>query len=69
MASGRFEVYQARVGQVAWRLRAQNTEVAVSPRLYQRHLQAEAACALFVGLVANAELSTRYARIPPEPVG
>jgi uncharacterized protein YegP (UPF0339 family) len=62
-------VYRADRGMWSWRLRAQNTEVAVSPRLYQRHLQAEAACALFVGLVANAELSTRYARIPPEPVG
>jgi len=62
-------VYRADRGMWSWRLRYDVTDLAMSARLYQRHLQAVAACALFVGLVADAELSTRYARVPPAAAG
>ncbi len=39
-----------------WRLRLDAADVAVSSRTYQRRLQCEAACALFVSLVADAAL-------------
>jgi hypothetical protein len=40
----------------AWRLRIFGVDVAVSSRTYQRRLQCEAACALFVELVPDAEV-------------
>jgi uncharacterized protein YegP (UPF0339 family) len=58
-------VYRADPGNWSWRLRHDDTDLAMSARLYQRHLQATAVCALFVEMVPDAELSTRYARIPP----
>lgn len=39
-----------------WRLRIDGIDVAASARTYQRRLQCEAACALFVELVPGAEL-------------
>ena len=59
---------QARIGDVvavaaragradwSWRLRLDGDDVAVSSRTYQRRLQCEAACALFVVLVRDATL-------------
>ncbi|HEY7176619.1 MAG TPA: hypothetical protein VH442_17035, partial [Micromonosporaceae bacterium] len=38
----------------SWRLRLEGRDVAVSSRTYQRRLQCEAACTLFVGLVHDA---------------
>ena len=38
----------------SWRLRLDGEDIAVSSRTYQRRLQCEAACALFVGLVRDA---------------
>jgi uncharacterized protein YegP (UPF0339 family) len=48
----------ARAGRAdwSWRLRLDGDEVAVSSRTYQRRLQCEAACALFVVLVRDATL-------------
>jgi len=48
----------ARTGRAewTWRLRLDAADVAVSSRTYQRRLQCEAACALFVSLVADAVL-------------
>src|SRR5215470_16354725 len=40
----------------SWRLRLDGRDVAVSSRTYQRRLQCEAACALFVALVRDATL-------------
>ncbi len=40
----------------AWRLRIFGVDVAASSRTYQRRLQCEAACALFVELVPEAEV-------------
>lgn len=40
----------------SWRLRIDGIDVAVSSRTYQRRLQCEAACALFVELVPDASL-------------
>jgi uncharacterized protein YegP (UPF0339 family) len=40
----------------SWRLRLDDVEVAASSRTYQRRLQCEAACTLFVELVPDAEL-------------
>ena len=39
----------------SWRLRIDGVDVAASSRTYQRRLQCEAACALFVDLVPAAE--------------
>jgi uncharacterized protein YegP (UPF0339 family) len=39
----------------SWRLRVGNTDGAASSRTYQRRLQCEAACALFLELVPSAE--------------
>jgi hypothetical protein len=46
----------ARTGRAewTWRLRLDAADVAVSSRTYQRRLQCEAACALFVALVGDA---------------
>ncbi len=41
----------------SWRLRLGGAEVAVSSRTYQRRLQCEAACALFLDLVPGATLA------------
>jgi len=38
----------------SWRLRIDGVDVAVSSRTYQRRLQCEAACALFMSLVPDA---------------
>jgi uncharacterized protein YegP (UPF0339 family) len=48
----------ARAGRAdwSWRLRLDGDDVAVSSRTYQRRLQCEAACALFVVLVRDATL-------------
>jgi uncharacterized protein YegP (UPF0339 family) len=40
----------------SWRLRIDGVDVAASSRTYQRRLQCEAACALFIELVPAAEL-------------
>jgi hypothetical protein len=40
----------------SWRLRIDGLDAAVSSRTYQRRLQCEAACALFVDLVPTATL-------------
>jgi uncharacterized protein YegP (UPF0339 family) len=40
----------------SWRLRVDGQDVAVSSRTYQRRLQCEAACSLFVSLVHDATL-------------
>jgi uncharacterized protein YegP (UPF0339 family) len=40
----------------SWRLRLDGDDVAVSSRTYQRRLQCEAACSLFVVLVGDATL-------------
>jgi len=40
----------------SWRLRLDGDDVAVSSRTYQRRLQCEAACSLFVVLVSDATL-------------
>lgn len=40
----------------SWRLRVAGVDLAASSRTYQRRLQCEAACALFVELVPDAEL-------------
>jgi uncharacterized protein YegP (UPF0339 family) len=40
----------------SWRLRISGVDEAASSRTYQRRLQCEAACALFVDLVPDAEL-------------
>jgi len=40
----------------SWRLRMDGRDAAVSSRTYQRRLQCEAACALFVALVRDATL-------------
>jgi hypothetical protein len=40
----------------SWRLRIDGVDVAASSRTYQRRLQCEAACALFVELVPTADL-------------
>lgn len=40
----------------AWRLRIFGVDAAASSRTYQRRLQCEAACALFVELVPEAEV-------------
>jgi uncharacterized protein YegP (UPF0339 family) len=38
----------------SWRLRLDGEDIAISSRTYQRRLQCEAACALFIGLVRDA---------------
>lgn len=48
----------------SWRLRIDSADVAVSSRAYQRRLQCEAACALFVELVPGAELVDMRASDP-----
>lgn len=58
-------VYRADPGNWSWRLRHEDVDLATSARLYQRHLQATAVCALFVEMVPDAELSTRHARTSP----
>ncbi len=53
-----------------WHLRIDGTDVAASARTYQRRLQCEAACALFVELVPGAELvgvNTPHALHPGGP--
>jgi uncharacterized protein YegP (UPF0339 family) len=40
----------------AWRLRIADVDVAASSRTYQRRLQCEAACSLFIELVPEAEV-------------
>src|SRR5437868_348832 len=62
-------VYRADRGMWSWRLRHGSADIAMSARLYQRQLQAAAACALFVELVADAGLSTRHGRLLPEIAG
>ena len=49
-------IVAARTGRAdwSWRLRLDGDDVAISSRTYQRRLQCEAACALFVGLVRDA---------------
>src|SRR5438445_10846718 len=44
---------QVRAGRVTWtwRVRLEGVEVAMSSRTYQRRVQAEAACTVFLGLV------------------
>jgi uncharacterized protein YegP (UPF0339 family) len=48
----------SRIGRAdwSWRLRLDGEDVAASSRTYQRRLQCEAACALFVELVPEATL-------------
>jgi hypothetical protein len=50
---------QLRAGRVAWtwRVRLDGVEVAVSSRTYQRRVQAESACAVFLGLVPAATIT------------
>lgn len=49
-------VVQLRAGRVdwSWRVRLDGADVAVSSRTYQRRIQAESACAVFLGLVPEA---------------
>jgi hypothetical protein len=51
-------IVASRVGRAdwSWRLRLEAVDIAVSSRTYQRRLQCEAACALFVELVPDATL-------------
>ncbi len=50
---------QVRAGRVAWtwRVRLDGVEVALSSRTYQRRVQAESACAVFLGLVPQATVT------------
>jgi hypothetical protein len=50
---------QVRAGRVAWtwRVRLDGAEVAVSSRAYQRRVQAESACTVFLGLVPTATVT------------
>jgi hypothetical protein len=50
---------RVRAGRVAWtwRVRLDGVEVAVSSRTYQRRVQAESACAVFLGLVPAATVA------------
>ncbi len=45
----------------SWRLRVNGVDVAVSSRTYQRRLQCEAACALFMSLVPGAVIDELHA--------
>jgi hypothetical protein len=44
-------------GRWTWRIRLDSVEVAVSSRGYQRRVQAEAACRVFLSLVADAQVT------------
>jgi hypothetical protein len=50
---------QLRAGRVAWtwRVRLDGADIAVSSRTYQRRVQAESACAVFLGLVPLATVA------------
>jgi len=64
---GDVTVVQVRAGRVdwSWRVRLDGVDVAVSSRTYQRRIQAESACAVFLGLVPEASVAPvpRLARI------
>lgn len=50
---------QLRAGRLAWtwRVRLDGVDLAVSSRTYQRRVQAESACAVFLGLVPTATVT------------
>jgi hypothetical protein len=50
---------QVRAGRVdwSWRVRLDGQDVAVSSRTYQRRIQAESACTVFLGLVPDATVT------------
>jgi hypothetical protein len=50
---------QLRAGRVdwSWRVRLAGVDVAVSSRTYQRRIQAESACAVFLSLVPDAGIA------------
>jgi hypothetical protein len=50
---------QLRAGRVdwSWRVRLDGADVAVSSRTYQRRIQAESACAIFLSLVPDATVA------------
>lgn len=56
---GEVTVVQVRAGRVdwSWRVRLDGVDVAVSSRTYQRRIQAESACAVFLGLVPAASVA------------
>jgi uncharacterized protein YegP (UPF0339 family) len=51
----------------SWRLRVAGADLAVSSRTYQRRLQCEAACALFMSLVPDAVIDDWPATPPRRP--
>jgi len=55
-------VLSSRAGRAewSWRLRLYGLDTAVSSRAYQRRLQCEAACALFLELVPEADVAEIY---------
>jgi hypothetical protein len=63
---GDVTVIQMRAGRVdwSWRVRLEGAEVAVSSRTYQRRIQAESACTVFLALVPEAAVAPapRFAR-------
>ena len=44
-------------GRWTWRVRLDDAEVAISSRAYQRRVQAEAACRVFLGLAVGARVT------------
>jgi hypothetical protein len=52
----------------SWRLRIDGVDVAVSSRTYQRRLQCEAACALFMSLVPGAVIDELHGEPHARPV-
>jgi hypothetical protein len=58
-------VVQLRAGRVdwSWRVRLDGADVAVSSRTYQRRIQAESACTVFLGLVPGAAVAASAPRL------
>jgi hypothetical protein len=56
---GEVTTVQVRAGRVdwSWRVRLDGHDVAVSSRTYQRRIQAESACSVFLGLVPDATVT------------
>ena len=56
---GEVAVVQQRAGRVdwCWRVRLNGLDIAVSSRTYQRRIQAQSACAVFLALVPEAHVA------------
>jgi hypothetical protein len=59
LAIGEATVVQLRAGRVdwSWRVRLDGTDIALSSRTYQRRIQAESACTVFLALVPGAAVA------------